>query len=65
LDCYNVTIENNTIYNNTKMGIMLSRNMTDSIVRYNTGATKTEELLFLNPLTMRFIIILFQIVVVL
>lgn len=35
LDCYDISVENNTVYNNTKMGIMLSRNMTDSIVRYN------------------------------
>lgn len=35
VDCYNVTIENNKVYNNTNMGIMLSRNMSDSIVRYN------------------------------
>ena len=34
-DCYNVTIENNKVYNNTNMGIMLSRNMSDSVVRYN------------------------------
>jgi parallel beta-helix repeat protein len=35
LDCYNVTIENSKVYNNTKMGIMLSRNMSDSVVRNN------------------------------
>jgi poly(beta-D-mannuronate) C5 epimerase len=35
LDCYNITIEDNVVYNNTKMGIMFSRNMTDSIARNN------------------------------
>jgi parallel beta-helix repeat protein len=35
LDCYNITIEDNMVYNNTKMGIMFSRNMTDSIARNN------------------------------
>lgn len=35
VDCHNVTIENNKVYNNTNMGIMLSRNMYDSITRYN------------------------------
>lgn len=35
LDCYNIIVENNTVYNNTKMWIMLSRNMTNSIVKNN------------------------------
>ena len=35
LDCYNITIENNKIYNNAKRGIMFSRNMSDSIARNN------------------------------
>jgi mannuronan 5-epimerase len=35
LDCYNITIENNKVYNNTKWGIMFSRNMSDSVARYN------------------------------
>jgi mannuronan 5-epimerase len=35
VDCHNVTIENNKVYNNTNMGIMLSRNMYDSVVRHN------------------------------
>jgi len=35
LDCYNIIIENNTVYNNTKMGVMFSRNMYDSVSRNN------------------------------
>jgi poly(beta-D-mannuronate) C5 epimerase len=35
LDCYNIEIEDNVVYNNTKMGIMFSRSMTDSIARNN------------------------------
>ena len=35
LDCYNIVIEDNIVYNNTKMGIMFSRNMFDSIARNN------------------------------
>src|SRR5437667_8260022 len=35
LDCYNITIENNKIYNNVKRGIMFSRNMSDSVARNN------------------------------
>lgn len=35
VDCHNVTVENNKVYNNTNMGIMLSRNMYDSVARYN------------------------------
>jgi parallel beta-helix repeat protein len=33
LDCYNITIEDNEVYNSAGSGIMLSRNMHDSIVR--------------------------------
>jgi parallel beta-helix repeat protein len=35
LDCHHITIENNKIYSNAKRGIMLSRNMSDSIARNN------------------------------
>jgi mannuronan 5-epimerase len=35
LVCYNILIEGNEVYNNTKMGIMFSRNMYDSVARNN------------------------------
>ena len=35
LDCYNITIEDNTVYKSTGSGIMFSRNMHDSIARNN------------------------------
>jgi parallel beta-helix repeat protein len=35
LNCYNVLIENNQIYNNGGAGIMFSRNMSNSIARNN------------------------------
>jgi mannuronan 5-epimerase len=35
LDCYNIIIEDNKVNNNTKWGIMFSRNMSDSIARNN------------------------------
>ena len=35
LDCYNITIEGNEVYNNAGSGIMFSRNMSDSIARNN------------------------------
>ena len=35
LDCYNVTIEGNTVYKSAGSGIMFSRNMHDSIARNN------------------------------
>jgi hypothetical protein len=53
------------VYNNIKMGIMFSRNMTDTIVRNLVLARKTEELLFLNRATMKYTITKFQIVVAL
>ncbi len=34
-NCYDIIIENNKVYNNTKMGIMFSRNMYDSVARNN------------------------------
>jgi mannuronan 5-epimerase len=36
LDCYNITIENNVVFDNTKMDIIFSRNMTNSIARNNS-----------------------------
>jgi len=35
LDCYNILIEKNAVYNNTGSGISFSRNMTNSIARDN------------------------------
>lgn len=35
LDCYNITIEGNKVYNSAGAGIMFSRNMSDSVARYN------------------------------
>jgi hypothetical protein len=65
LDCYNITMENDMVYNNIKLGIMYSRNMTDTIVRNLVLARKTEELLFLNRATMKYTITKFQIVIAL
>jgi hypothetical protein len=53
------------VYNNIKLGIMYSRNMTDTIVRNLVLARKTEELLFLNRATMKYTITKFQIVIAL
>jgi mannuronan 5-epimerase len=35
LDCYNIMIEDNKVCNNTKWGIMFSRNMSDSVASNN------------------------------
>lgn len=42
LDCSHITIENNKAYSNARIGIMLSRNMHDSIVRNNIVYNETQ-----------------------
>ena len=36
LDCSKIKIEDNTVYNNSRMSMMLSRNIFDSVVKGNT-----------------------------
>jgi parallel beta-helix repeat protein len=47
LDCYNITIEGNEVYNSAGSGIMFSRNMSDSIAR-NNDVHDEEKCIFLS-----------------
>lgn len=49
LDCYNIIIEDNKAYNNTKITIMFSRNMFDSIARNKFVSNKDNGIVISEP----------------